>query len=89
MPYRDRQKRLDRAKQYREEKISEGYGKNLYAQRKHRFDNEKTLRTHVERAIEKLREKKVRDVNSDTALIILEEALREAPPVKKPKEYDV
>ncbi|HXJ63287.1 MAG TPA: hypothetical protein VNN79_05995 [Actinomycetota bacterium] len=54
MPYKDREKRIAKSKEWRDKKIKEGYGRALYARRVQRFRNEEILRAAVSDAIARL-----------------------------------
>ena len=82
MPYSDPQKKLERMREWRKEKIAEGYGKALYARRKQRLENEQILRTAIEDALAKMHH------GGGIVQQILERALLDAPPVTgKPIDY--
>lgn len=87
MPYADPEKRRQRAREWRQEKIAQGYGKALYARRAHRAHNEQILREAMEKIL-----KACDGAESAKDLIVriaelATTALAGAPPVGKPRDY--
>lgn len=71
MPYKDPEKKLERMRDWRKQKMGEGYGRWLYARRKLRFDALENFKDALER---------IRDdaTHLDGAKLIASEALHEA-----------
>ena len=88
MPFKDPEVRKQYQKEWNDRRISEGYGKALYARRVQRWKNEETLRKAVELALAALY---VRDHYEDTLQVVEEillKALEDAPEAKgKPLDY--
>lgn len=73
-------------KEWRAANVAAGYGRGLYQTRKQRIENEKRLRAGILETIEKLNPIRTRHIDIDTAILILELALQEAPEAKVPSE---
>lgn len=54
MPYKDRERKLERMRQWREEKMGKGYGKWLYARRKLRLDDAERFEHAITRALDEI-----------------------------------
>lgn len=86
MPYKDPKKRLENMRRWRAERTKTGYGQAIWLYRKQRWENEKRLRQGIQEALAKLQPVRTRHVDIDTAIVILEITLREAPEAKTPMQ---
>lgn len=89
MPIKDPDKKRELQKQWNEKKMSQGYGRALYARRKKRFENEKILREAIEKALSTLSESVLESARMlDQVEDILVRAIEDAPPVTgKPLDF--
>lgn len=74
MPYKDREKKLARMREWRQDVMPRGYGKWLYARRKLRFDDAERFRA----ALEKIADRSHPDMTREEAAIIASLALEES-----------
>lgn len=84
MPYKNPEDKSRWQAEWKRRYHEVGYGKALYAQRKKRWDNEKILRQGIEDALAKLRPVRHKHIDIDTAIVMLELTLQEAPVAKTP-----
>lgn len=88
MPIKDPEKKKKWQKEWNDRRIAEGYGKALYARRKKRFENEKVLRTAIERSLHLTESGDEADHILNQIEEILTKAIEDAPPVTgKPLDF--
>lgn len=79
MPYRDSEKKLGHMKLWRKQKMSEGYGKWLYARRKLQFQDARFFREALERIVEVgIHDSRDHLMARSEILVIAQEAIRDS-----------